>query len=1095
MALQSLILPIISLFRSAGINQAANALRGLGGQFNSLSGQIGTAAASFSAFQALTTAQTFTRDSVAAANLFERNLLGLNQVFEELQPRIVGFTKEVENYGLSQSQAAQASVFLGSVLKQYGFNTMQVADETERLVTLSQDLATTYGYDVSEALLAVTALFRGEYDPIEKFGVAMKQNEVNARIAAQGLEDLEGAALANAQATARLQMLFERAGDSIGAFGRASDTLYGSQQRLNAVMGNLQLAFGAPLQRPLAAINNLFADLAQEFGPDIVEIGDALASTVGSLTPIIGLLTRTFFELISPLQQVVEIINLVITVITGALSPAIVSLNGLLGIFNGLLDVGSALLGKFAGDLRGASEDSDSFKRLLENLGIDPDRENSLESYVRRLNSLAMTIEKSSGSVEVFNTNTHLTELGAISAATETANLANKVNVLEEALRAGGSGAKDAEGKLIGLSGVFERIDEAIGKSKAKQGLEDLGLSAGLIEEVLTSPNWEAIFQRIQKLARLTAIDIRKVMSVTAAAGIMNDIALLQKELDDLITVDPKGSAQKTVKSFFDTLNEEVAKESAASKLRQMQASEGLVQAILGADNWEATYKRIIATGPAGLQKLQQQFNKTADGVREAAEAAKEFADANKAARDAAIEAIESNVKSLKSAAKEAADALTDVKARAEDFRRWSLDNLTNIRILPDFERELGRFEEAIVSTISGIQSELTSAVRSGLITDASFRSLSAWVNTESKALQEIAKRRDDLANRAALSESLIKEYQGALTSALKLTSLFSRLKNETEKVTITEVSEGVIKLGSTLKEFGVTVTRTYEKTIEQTTSKSAALVEEFKTMTKKARDFAANLVKLRDMGLDPMLFSDLVQAGVEAGGETAQALVEGGSETIGEINSLFSEINKLGAELGLDVGQTMYDAGRDMTFGLIDGIRSEQQQLYDQAIEMAKTFSETFKNSLNIAIDIPIRAAEKVLKEAEGAVKKAQTADIASVMQIQKLIDGATAAMDVVKGEAARIGILFKRNVFEAIKTDLLAGMRFDLGGIVSGLSSAELIPRAGALGSGAVQNYFELVVNAGLGADGTQIGQQIVNEILKYERSSGTVFARSGS
>jgi hypothetical protein len=190
-----------------------------------------------------------------------------------------------------------------------------------------------------------------------------------------------------------------------------------------------------------------------------------------------------------------------------------------------------------------------------------------------------------------------------------------------------------------------------------------------------------------------------------------------------------------------------------------------------------------------------------------------------------------------------------------------------------------------------------------------------------------------------------------------------------------------------------------------------------------------------------------------------------------------------------------MYDAGRDMTFGLIDGIRSEQQQLYDQAIEMAKTFSETFKNSLNIAIDIPIKAAEQVLKEAESAVTKAQTADIASVMQIQKLIDGATAAMDVVKGEAARIGILFKRNVFEAIKTDLLAGMRFDLGGIVSGLSSAELIPRAGALGSGAVQNYFELVVNAGLGADGTQIGQQIVNEILKYERSSGTVFARSGS
>jgi hypothetical protein len=41
------------------------------------------------------------------------------------------------------------------------------------------DLAATYGYDVQEALLGMTALFRGEYDPIEKFGVAMKQNEIN----------------------------------------------------------------------------------------------------------------------------------------------------------------------------------------------------------------------------------------------------------------------------------------------------------------------------------------------------------------------------------------------------------------------------------------------------------------------------------------------------------------------------------------------------------------------------------------------------------------------------------------------------------------------------------------------------------------------------------------------------------------------------------------------------------------------------------------------------------------------------------------------------------------------------------------------------
>ena len=168
-------------------------------------------------FSALQSAQQFIVQSVESTQKFERNLLALNQVFEDAAPSLVNFTKEVQNYGLSQSQAAQASVFLGSVLKQYGFNVNEANSQTQNLVILAQDLATTFGYDVQEALLAITALFRGEYDPIEKFGVAMKQNEINAVRAARGLGDLTGAAQMQADAQIRLELLFQRAGDSMGA--------------------------------------------------------------------------------------------------------------------------------------------------------------------------------------------------------------------------------------------------------------------------------------------------------------------------------------------------------------------------------------------------------------------------------------------------------------------------------------------------------------------------------------------------------------------------------------------------------------------------------------------------------------------------------------------------------------------------------------------------------------------------------------------------------------------------------------------------------------------------------------------------------------
>jgi TP901 family phage tail tape measure protein len=44
-----------------------------------------------------------------------------------------------------------------------------------------------------------------------------------------------------------------------------------------------------------------------------------------------------------------------------------------------------------------------------------------------------------------------------------------------------------------------------------------------------------------------------------------------------------------------------------------------------------------------------------------------------------------------------------------------------------------------------------------------------------------------------------------------------------------------------------------------------------------------------------------------------------------------------------------------------------------------------------------------------------------------------------------------------------------------------------------GGSSQTFSITVNAGMGADGNRIGEQIVNEILRFERASGRVFARA--
>jgi hypothetical protein len=1019
MALQSLILPIVSIFRSMGLNSARQALAGITKDFSGFAKQVGMAAGSFAAFSALTTARQFTVEAVEATQRFERNILALNQVFEDAAPQIRAFSKEVENYGLSQSQAAQASVFLGSVLKQYGFTTAESANQTENLVKLAQDLATTYGYDVQEALLAITALFRGEYDPIEKFGVAMKQNEINAELAARGLGDLTGAAEMQAAAQIRLELLFERGADSIGAFTRATDTLYGSQQRLNAVMGNLQVAFGEPLQGPLAEINNLFADLAQQFGPDIVEIGKSIGNAIEGITPTIDYLGRTVLELVSTTQQAIDIVGGLAKIGAAALAPAIVTLNGVLGTLNGIMDATSAAFGLLDLRMRQATKTSDETAvSFLKHIGINIENENTLESWVRRLDELLVDLKAAQGEIQGY-------DAGAKSASVQIRVAANAQKILN-----------------LELEKVETRLQNATEASiEYLSYLQSIGASVGFAE-----------FEPLDR-----------------------------------------GDGTDYVGDFFRGIEDAVKKEAARIRLLAFGVSDGLIEAILGSQGWEQVFKRVIRDGEAGLQRLQIEFNKTGAGIAEVAEEAERLAKAQQDAIDSAQALIDANVASLEATAKTAAKALADAEEAARKFRKYTMENLTTIQILPNIEQELGRFESAIVGTISGIQSELRGVLSSNLITEDDFDTLSTWVATESAALNRIAKQRDDLAKRYSLSESLISEYQKALTGSLRLVSIFNALKSQTETVMVTEVSEGVIKLGNTLKEFGVTVTRTYEKTIDETAEKGEGLVTGFRNMAQKARDFAGNLQKLRDMGLDPQLFSELVQAGVEAGGETAQALVDGGSATILEINSLFEEINKLGAELGMDVGQTMYEAGQDMTFGLLDGIRSEQQQLYDEAQNLATKFSEAFKNNLNIAIEVPIEAAREASRVADEAVASAQMADVANLIKIKDLIDGANDALKVVKTESAKIGIAFKKGIFEALKTDILAGRQFDLSAITAGMSSAALIPAAGALGSPAVGNYFTLTVNAGMGADGTEIGQTIINEILKYERSSGQVFSRA--
>ena len=286
--MSNMFLNIVSTFKGDGIKKATGELGAFSTKMGGFGSVLSKAAAGLAAFGATSKAISFGRESIEQARDLERNMYGMEKVFGLMAPVMKEFVENASSIGLSQSEAAKASTFLGSVLKQSGFEMSAVATETEKLVKLGVDLSTLYGYDVQEALLGMTALFRGEYDPIEKFGVAMKQSEINSELAAKGLNNLTGSARRHAEQVIRLEFLYQRAADATGAFEEQTGGLFASQKILGATFRDMQAAVGTALIPSITNLNIELTNLVEKAGPVLIDMFPRLGDILNNIVRIFG---------------------------------------------------------------------------------------------------------------------------------------------------------------------------------------------------------------------------------------------------------------------------------------------------------------------------------------------------------------------------------------------------------------------------------------------------------------------------------------------------------------------------------------------------------------------------------------------------------------------------------------------------------------------------------------------------------------------------------------------------------------------------------------------------------------------------------------
>lgn len=231
------------------------------------------------------------KQAVDSASALEQSTGAVESVFKSQATAIKDLAADAAGaVGLSANQYQEFASVIGSQLKNLGTAQEDLVPTTDKLITMGADLASMFGGTTAEAVESLSAAFRGEYDPVEKYGISIKKSDINARLAAKGLAGLEGEALRQAEAQELLAMLTEQSADAMGNFQRETDTAAGSAQIAAANWENAKAALGQSLLPVVTQVAEKLAGLAQVVGQHPQLFGAAALAIVGVAGAINGAL-------------------------------------------------------------------------------------------------------------------------------------------------------------------------------------------------------------------------------------------------------------------------------------------------------------------------------------------------------------------------------------------------------------------------------------------------------------------------------------------------------------------------------------------------------------------------------------------------------------------------------------------------------------------------------------------------------------------------------------------------------------------------------------------------------------------------------------
>lgn len=192
---------------------------------------------------------------------FEQSAGTIDDVFKQSAQSVHAFASQAaKDVGLSANSYNELAALIGSQLKNGGTSIDQLAGKTDNLIKLGADLSAGFGGSTVDAVSAISSALKGERDPIERYGVSLKQASIDAKAAAMGFKKVGGSLSDEAQQAATLALIMEQTTDMHGKFAREGDTLQHKIQVLRATLDNIAQRLGTALVPAISSVVGWFAE-------------------------------------------------------------------------------------------------------------------------------------------------------------------------------------------------------------------------------------------------------------------------------------------------------------------------------------------------------------------------------------------------------------------------------------------------------------------------------------------------------------------------------------------------------------------------------------------------------------------------------------------------------------------------------------------------------------------------------------------------------------------------------------------------------------------------------------------------------------------